>query len=76
MTMRKPPSVFILMGSGNCESGKEYDSILVSVSSRSVNFLPVVRSLHSRLLTKSEPTFYFISPDTTSPKVGLEFLFT
>ena len=45
---------------GNCESGKEYDSIFVSVPSTSVNFLPVVRLLHPRLLPKLDPTFNFI----------------
>ena len=64
--MVKPPSVFILAGTGNPESEKEYDIIFVSVPSRSVNFLPFVRSLHPRLLAKLEPTFNFISPDNTS----------
>ena len=63
--MAKPTSVFILIGTGNPEFGMEYVSIFMSVPSRSVNFLRVVRSLHPRLLTKSEPTFHFISPDKT-----------
>ena len=56
---------FILIGTGNPELGTEYDSISVSDPSRSENFLPAVRSLYPRLFTKSEPTFNFISPDTT-----------
>ena len=60
-----PPSVSILIETFNCESDNEYDIIFVSVPSRNVNVLPVVRLLHPRLLTKSEPTFNFTSPDTT-----------
>ena len=52
----KPSSVFILIGTGNPELGMVYVSIFVSVPSRSVNFLPALRSLHPRLRTKSEPT--------------------
>ena len=61
INIAKPTSVFILIGTGNPELGTEYVSIFVSVPSRNVNFLPALRSLHSRLLTKSEPTFNFIS---------------
>ena len=57
------------MGTANPELGMEYFSIFVSVLSRSVNFLPTLRSLHPRLLTKSEPTLNFISADTTPPTV-------
>ena len=57
------------MGTGNLELGTEYVGVFVSVPSRSVNFLPALRSLHPRLLTKLEPTFNFISPDTTPPAV-------
>ena len=62
-------SVFILTGNGNPEFGMEYVSIFLSHPSRSANFLPALRSLHSRLLTKSELTLNFISPDTTPPAV-------
>ena len=58
------------MGTGNPELGTEYVSIFVSDTSRSANFLPTLRSLHSRLLIKSEPTLNFISPDTTPPAVA------
>ena len=74
--MEKPPSVFVLTGTGNSELGAEYDSIFVSDPRRSVNFLPAVTSLHPRLLAKSEPTFYFISPDTTPPAVVKAFVST
>ena len=74
--MAKPPSVFIMTGTGNPESGKDYDNIFVSDPSRSVNFLPAVRSLHPRLLAKSEPRFNFISPDTTPPAVVKAFVST
>ena len=67
--MAKPLSVFILTSTDNPESGKEYDSIFVSVPSRRVNFLHVVILLHHRLLIKSEPTYHFISPDTTPQAV-------
>ena len=60
--MAKPTSVFILIGTGSPELGKEYDSIFVSDPSRSENFLPAVRLLHPGLLTKSEATLNFISP--------------
>ena len=69
-------SVFILIATGNPELGMEYVSICVSVPSRSVNFLPVVRSLHPRLLTKTDPTFYFISPETTPPAAVKAFVST
>ena len=65
----KPTSVFVFTGNGNPELGTEYDSIFLSYLSRSVNFLPALRSSHPRLLTKSESTFNFISPDTTPPAV-------
>ena len=65
--MAKPTSV--LIGTGNPALGMEYISIFVSVPSKSANFLPSLRSLHPRLLTKSEPTLNFISPDTTPPAV-------
>ena len=74
--MTKPTSVFILIGTGNPELGMEYVSIFVSELNRSVNFLPAVRSLHHRLLTKSEPTFNFISSDTTPPAVVKSFVST
>ena len=74
--MVKPPSVFILIDTGNPESGTEYVSIFVSDPRRSVNFLPAVRSLHPRLLTKSEPTFNFILPYTTPSSVVIAFLST
>ena len=74
--MAKPPSVFILTGTGNPESGKEYYSICASVPSRSVNFIPIVILLHPRLPIKSEPTFNFISPDTTPPAVVKAFTST
>ena len=73
--MAKPSSVFILTGNGNPESGKEYDSILVSVPSTSVNFLSAVRSLHPRFLTKSEPTFNLYH-QTTPPAVVNVFVST
>ena len=69
INIAKPTSVFILIGTGNCELGTEYVSIVVHVPSRSVNFLSALRSLHPRLLTKSEPTLNFMSPDTTPPAV-------
>ena len=65
----KSTSVFILIGTGNPELGMVYVSIFLSYPSRSVNFLPALRSLHPRLLTKSEATLNFISPDTTPPAV-------
>ena len=67
--MAKPPSVFILTGTGNPELVTKHDSIFMSDTSRIVNFLPAVRSLHLRLLAKSEPTFNFISSETTPPAV-------
>ena len=76
MKLAKPPSVCILTGTGNPELGTEYDSIFVSDPSRSVNFLPAVRSLHPRLYGKSKPTFNFISPDTTPPAVVKAFVST
>ena len=63
--MAKAISAFILTGVGNQELGTEYDSIFPSDPSRSVNFLPALRLSHPRLLSKSEPTFNFISPDAT-----------
>ena len=69
INIAKPTSVFISMSTGNHEMGTEYVSIFVSFPSRSLNFLPALRSLHPRLLTKSEPTLNFISPDTTPPAV-------
>ena len=72
--MRKYPSGFILTSTGNFKSGKEYDIIFVSVISGSVIFVSVVKLLHSRLLTKSEPTFHFISPDTTPPAIVRAFV--
>ena len=71
--MIKSPSVFILIATLNCESSKEYASTFVSDPSRRVNFLPVVKSLHPGHLTKSEPTFKFISLDTTPPAVVIAF---
>ena len=59
----------MLTGNGNPELGTEYDSIFLSDPSRSVNVLPALRSSHPRLLTKSEPTLNFLSPDTTPPAV-------
>ena len=64
------------MGTGNPDFGMEYVSIFVSVPSRSVNFLPALRSLHPRLLTKSKPTLNFISPDKTPPVVVKAFVST
>ena len=60
INIAKPTSVFIMMGTGNPELGTEYVSIFVSDPSRSANFLPALRSLHPRLLTKSEPPLNFI----------------
>ena len=74
--MAKPTTVFIWIGTGNPELGMVYVNIFVSVHSRSVNFLPALRSLHPRLLTKSEPNFNFISPDTTPPAVVKAFVST
>ena len=69
INITKPTSVFILTGNGNQEFCTEYDIKLFYDPSRSVNFLPALRSSHPRLLTKSEPTFNFISPATTPPAV-------
>ena len=63
-------------GTGNCELDTEYDCIFVSDPSRSINFLPAVRSLHPRLLANSEPTLNFMSPDTTPPAVVKAFVST
>ena len=65
INIAKPTLVFILIRTGIPELGTEYVSTFVYVPSRSVNFLPFIRSLHPRVYTKSEPTFNFISPDTT-----------
>ena len=69
----KPTSVFILIGTGNPELDMVYVSIFVSVPSRCVKIVPALRSLYPRLLTKSEPTLHFISPDTTPPAVVKAF---
>ena len=74
--MTKPTSVFIWTGTGNPELGMEYVSIFVYVPSRSVNFLSAVRSLHPRLLTKSEPTLNFIPPYTTPSSIVMAYLST
>ena len=74
--MAKPTSVFLLIGTGNPELGMKYVRIFVFVPSRSVNVSPAVRSLHPRLLTKSEPTFKFIPPDTTPPAAVKAFVST
>ena len=67
--MTKPSEVSNLTGAGTTESGLVYDSVFEGVPSRSVNFLPALRSIHPRLLTKSKPTHNFISPDTTPQAV-------
>ena len=54
---------------GNPKLGTEYVSIFVSDPSRIANFLTALRSLHPGLLTKSEPTLHFISPDAIPPAV-------
>ena len=72
--MVKPSSVFTFTGTGNPELGAEYDIIFVSDPSRSVNFLPAVRSLHPRLLAKSELTFNLNHQTQTPPAVVKTFV--
>ena len=76
INVAKPTSVLILIGTGNPELCTEYVSIFESVPCRSVNFLPALRSLHHRLLTKSEATLNLVSPDTTPPVVVRAFVST